>query len=193
MISKQIQKEYADNRNSAKPSKLAVGDYVLLKQKQQNKFTSPFDPVPFLVTRRNGNSVTIERPGCVRQRNISQLKIIPKPQTETVQTKPKAQPCSSETSKMLPSNFVVIPMPQSPSVDRENDNIPTPTSSDTDNRPQFTNTGLLVPTHPVIEVTRLPVHDPKVWDRCLNPSLRNLRERRTCRRFNPHDTISHYR
>ena len=193
---KDIQKAYADKKNHAKMSNIAVGDVVLLKRKQQNKFQSPYDPEPFVVSRRNGNSVTIEKPGCVRLRNISQLKIIGKSHiTKPTDPTPISQPDKIQTqvpTAVLPGNFVFIqPCPvqtQNQQVEDENSTDPTPTSSDITNRPTIqTDYPILIPQHPIIKVTRQAVHDPNVWNRCINPNprLKQLRERRNVMRYDP--------
>ena len=58
---KRKMKTYADKRRNAKPSKLYVGNCVLVKQDKENKLTTPFDPRPYEVTNKKGNMVTAQR------------------------------------------------------------------------------------------------------------------------------------
>ena len=129
----------------------------------------------------------IERPGCVRQRNVSLLKLInPPPQPIIVPTRPRplTQPSVTKKSTILPNNFVIIPMPHTSSRSDDNtpnvvDSVPTPTSDNNTNTQ-----AQLVPTHPVIQVSRQAIHDPRVWQRTINSNAyrRNLRSNR---RFDP--------
>ena len=47
---KEKMKILADNNNHAKTSQIEIGDTVLVKQIKQNKFSSKFDPQPYVVT-----------------------------------------------------------------------------------------------------------------------------------------------
>ena len=68
-------KEYADAKRNAVESDIAVGDQVLLRQKQDNKLTTPFASDVYKVIEKNGNSVEIESPEGVRyKRNITHVK-----------------------------------------------------------------------------------------------------------------------
>ena len=72
-------KRHADTFNHARMSKIDVGDTVLLKRRQNNKFQSPYDPVPFTVIQRFGNKVIIKRQNQIFHRNVSLVKLLPKP------------------------------------------------------------------------------------------------------------------
>lgn len=50
---KMKQKIYADNKRGARPSDIAVGDRVLLKQSRENKLSTNFEPHPYKVVRRD--------------------------------------------------------------------------------------------------------------------------------------------
>jgi transposase InsO family protein len=63
-------KRHADNRHHLRPVSIAVGDNVLVRQNQRNKATSTFDPVPYVVSARNGTSVTAVRSGHKITRNV---------------------------------------------------------------------------------------------------------------------------
>lgn len=52
-----------------------MGDQVLVRQEKKDKLRTPFNPVPFTVVSREGNSVTIEDPGETQyKRNITFVK-----------------------------------------------------------------------------------------------------------------------
>ena len=67
-------KAHADKVLHTKPSDIAVGDCVLVKQKKKNAFSTPFNPKPYTVTWRNGNSVVAERGERTIRRNVSFFK-----------------------------------------------------------------------------------------------------------------------
>ena len=66
---------YADTRRGAKDSDIHSGDKVLVKQDRENKMSTRFNPSPFKVVERNGNSVVVESDqGVQYQRNVTHLK-----------------------------------------------------------------------------------------------------------------------
>lgn len=66
---------YADARRKAKPSDIAQGDEVLVKQRKGNKLSTTFNPNPMKVLSKSGNSVVIKsNQGVVYQRNVHHLK-----------------------------------------------------------------------------------------------------------------------
>ena len=70
----------ADEILHAKDSGISEGDAVLVRQKKQNKLSTPFSPHPLRVTTRKGNMVTAERPCGQRiTRNVTHFKRIAKP------------------------------------------------------------------------------------------------------------------
>ena len=72
---KMKQKIYADNKRGARPSDIAVGDRVLLKQSSENKLSTNFEPHPYKVVRRDGNAVVVEDAnGNNRMRGIAHMK-----------------------------------------------------------------------------------------------------------------------
>ncbi|XP_033108675.1 uncharacterized protein K02A2.6-like [Anneissia japonica] len=71
---KQKMKEYEDRKLNTKESCLKVGDRVLLKQRKGNAFTALFDPKPFRIIERNGNSIRIQRNDLQLWRNVSLVK-----------------------------------------------------------------------------------------------------------------------
>ena len=50
-VQKAKMKKYADNRRNTKQSQMALGDCVLVKQPKVNKFSTPFCPKPYRVTK----------------------------------------------------------------------------------------------------------------------------------------------
>lgn len=55
---KQKMKSYADDKNHAKHADIRTGDFVLAKQRKQNKLTTPFKPTPMVVTATKGSMIT---------------------------------------------------------------------------------------------------------------------------------------
>ncbi|MCG8034086.1 MAG: hypothetical protein JAZ03_18215, partial [Candidatus Thiodiazotropha taylori] len=53
-------KSNAENKFT-KPHKLMIGDYVLLKQKKVNKWTTPYEPVRYIVLNIKGSSIWARR------------------------------------------------------------------------------------------------------------------------------------
>ena len=51
-------KVHADARFKAKPSRIDVGDLVLVRQRKHNKLSLRFDPSPFRVTSKRGTMIT---------------------------------------------------------------------------------------------------------------------------------------
>lgn len=73
-------KERGDKRRNAKPSEIAVGDKVLLRNVVfPHKLTTNFDLTEYEVVDRNGNEVEITANGKSYKRNISHVKKIPEP------------------------------------------------------------------------------------------------------------------
>ena len=53
-------KMYADNKRKACYSDILLGDKVLVQEERQNKFSTRFNPVPFTIVRKQGNSLVVE-------------------------------------------------------------------------------------------------------------------------------------
>ena len=79
LASQKYQKFYADKRRNAKPSNLRVGDFVLVKQEKQNKFTSRFNDTPYKIIECKGSRITAENDRHRITRNASFFKSIPIP------------------------------------------------------------------------------------------------------------------
>ena len=54
-VAKQKQKEYADKKRHARPSDIAVGDTVLVKEEKENKLSTRFKTRPYIVISRQGD------------------------------------------------------------------------------------------------------------------------------------------
>ena len=68
-------KAYADKAVNAKPSDITVSDQVLVRQERKDKFSTPFNPTPYRVVSKTGNSVIVEAPsGTQYSRNTSHVK-----------------------------------------------------------------------------------------------------------------------
>ena len=63
---KEKSKLYTDARRNARVCDLMPGDRVLLKQENKNKVSTNFEPEPYAVTGREGDSVVIQSPVGIR-------------------------------------------------------------------------------------------------------------------------------
>lgn len=76
------QKEYADKTRGAKHSKIEQGDKVPLKQTRENKVLPNYEPEPYTVTHKDGNSVILQDTnGTNKMRNIARMKKFIDPET----------------------------------------------------------------------------------------------------------------
>ena len=108
-------KSYADKAANAKPSDIAVGDQVLVRQERKDKFSTPFNPTPHRVVSRTGNSVIVEAPGGTQySRNTSHVKRFmmddPVPTPET----PSGNPDGIVVPTAVPSQVLSEPTPAVP-------------------------------------------------------------------------------
>jgi len=72
---KQRMKQHADSHNHARQRELAVGDTLLVRQQARNKFSSYYEPNPFVITDIRGTMITAQRDdGRSTTRNISHFK-----------------------------------------------------------------------------------------------------------------------
>ena len=69
-------KLYADNKSRAREGSLNPGMVVLMRQPQQNKLSTPFDPNPFVVKEKKGTMVTVSNDYKTVTRNSSHFKVI---------------------------------------------------------------------------------------------------------------------
>ncbi len=73
---KEYKKRMAQQKRNVKKHNFALKDYVLLKQKKINKWTTAFEPAFYTITKIQGSSITIRRIKDGRElcRDASQLK-----------------------------------------------------------------------------------------------------------------------
>ncbi len=74
---KATMKAHADKTLHAKPTKIRVGDSVLVKHNRKNMLDTPFDPNPFIVIKKKGNAITARRGTTYVTRNCSFFKVLP--------------------------------------------------------------------------------------------------------------------
>ena len=68
-------KIYADAKRQACENDMKAGDSVLVQQEKENKFSTVFNPRPFTLVQKNGNSVRIESDtGNLYKRNVTEVK-----------------------------------------------------------------------------------------------------------------------
>jgi transposase InsO family protein len=74
---KEYKKSITDQKRNAKKHKFALKDYVLLKLKKTNNWTTAFEPAFYTITKIQGSSITIRRIKDGRElcRDASQLKL----------------------------------------------------------------------------------------------------------------------
>ena len=74
---RQYKEKMADEGGSSKGHNFVVGDYVLLRQRKRNKWSTPYEPVFYTVIKISGSAITA-RPitnGLEVQRDASQFKL----------------------------------------------------------------------------------------------------------------------
>ncbi|XP_060587796.1 uncharacterized protein LOC132743280 [Ruditapes philippinarum] len=86
-LSKAKNKIYADNKRRAQRNNLKLGDRVLLKREQRNKFETPFYPTPGIIIAMKGSMLTIKHKGKEITRDVSKFRYV-HGDKEPVQTKP---------------------------------------------------------------------------------------------------------
>jgi hypothetical protein len=76
-------KIYAGKKRNAVESNIQAGDKVLMKQDKKNKLSTFFNPEPFRVLQKNGNSILVEADTVVQyKRNMTHLKKLVTPDAE---------------------------------------------------------------------------------------------------------------
>ena len=66
---KERMKGYADKVRNASHHNIASGDTVLVRQQRRNKFSTPFEPIPYIVERVKGTMIMAKR--TIDQRRIT--------------------------------------------------------------------------------------------------------------------------
>ena len=86
-VSKEKAKLYADQKRNVRENTVQPGDRVLIRQPKTNKMSTPYNPVPLVVTRVKGTMITAKRSNnSTVTRNVSHFRRLPK---TTVQEKPE--------------------------------------------------------------------------------------------------------
>ena len=73
---KDAMKNYADVKRRTAVSDVNIDDLVLVRQRKQNKLSTPYDRSPFHVVRKKGTMITAQRNGKYLTRNASHFKIL---------------------------------------------------------------------------------------------------------------------
>ena len=71
---KEKAKVYADCQRKARESDIREGDKVLLRQKKENKLSTPYKQSPFTVIQQNGSNVLVLADGVQYRRNVTHVK-----------------------------------------------------------------------------------------------------------------------
>ena len=71
---KEKSKLYFDKKNNVKYSNIEVGDWVVMRQKEQSKITTKFDNNPLKVMKVKGTAITVNKNGREIMRNANDLK-----------------------------------------------------------------------------------------------------------------------
>ena len=67
--------DYANERRKAQQNDLVPGDTVLLKQKRENKLTTPFEETPYKIAFKTGSDITVTSPeGKSYRRNVTEVR-----------------------------------------------------------------------------------------------------------------------
>ena len=101
-------KTYADTRRGASYSEVLPGDQVLVQQEKRNKLSTRFDPNPYTVLSKHGNSLVVQsREGVQYSRNTSHAKkllqngVTPSAQEEPTQQQSAVQVLNAAKPKVL--------------------------------------------------------------------------------------------
>ena len=77
-MKKQKMKIYADHKANAQDRNITPRDIVHMRQPKQNKFSTPYNPKPFVVEEKKGSMVTVRNRSQTATRNSSQFKVFRK-------------------------------------------------------------------------------------------------------------------
>ena len=84
----------------------------LIHQRKQNKWSTKFDPFPFIVVKRKGTMVTASRNGKYISRNVSQFKKInspyPSPLSDDSEDDPDILPEDNAETRCDVLTFVIM-------------------------------------------------------------------------------------
>ena len=111
-MQKQKMKISADNKANAQKRNITPGDIVLMRQPKRNKFSTPYNPKPFVVEEKKGSMVTVRNESQTVTRNSSQFKVIPKHRVQSQDSVGRKD--VSETPKTVERTPVVQANPAEP-------------------------------------------------------------------------------
>ena len=93
-------KSYADSWRGARPSEVLPGDQVLVQQEKRDKLSTRFNPTPYTVVSKHGNSLIVQsQEGAQYSRNTAHVKKLLQHETPSMQ-----EGTVSETSKKRGTN-----------------------------------------------------------------------------------------
>jgi hypothetical protein len=82
-LAKSKMKQYADNRRKAHPTRIAIGDTVIVRQTRRTKMDATYNPTPYVVHKINGSMITARRDNHLITRNAAMFKVITKQHVPT--------------------------------------------------------------------------------------------------------------
>ena len=94
----------ADKKNRAQTRKFVVGDIVLPRQQQTNKFSTPFQPEQFRITEVKGSMITATSKDRSITRNASHFKLLPSDIEIAPYIASKEREDEGKDNRELPSN-----------------------------------------------------------------------------------------
>ena len=77
-LQKQKMKICTDQKGNAQERKITPEEVVLMKQHQQNKLSTPYNPKPFVVNETKGSMITASNGSDTVTRNSSHFKVVAK-------------------------------------------------------------------------------------------------------------------
>ena len=89
---KSREKAYDDAKRKVRYSDVLPGDRVLVKQEKKTKLSTPFNPNPYLVVSKDGNSLVVQsQDGAQYSRNTSHVKKLQQSETNEETQKPPVE------------------------------------------------------------------------------------------------------
>ena len=161
-------KAYADKAANAKSSDITVGDQVLVRQERKDKFSTPFNPTPYRVVSKTGNSVVVEAPsGTQYSRNTSHVKRFMVDDLASAPITPSASQDGIVVPTMLPSQALSELMPAAPATPRSEppakSALPAPASTELGNEAIVAHGDIAIDgaTVPSTPATKSPTQRPQ--------------------------------
>ncbi|GFN94668.1 transposon ty3-g Gag-Pol polyprotein [Plakobranchus ocellatus] len=113
-------KHYADCKSYIKRSDIQIGESVLVKQSDKTKPTTPYEPIPYVVSNKKGSMITAKRHNKSITRNSSFFKKSPRPPTfeeeerEMAETESDPQPEELESAAEPEPDSSAVPAVPAP-------------------------------------------------------------------------------